>query len=70
MTARIHLDISGYADWRAACGTMPNEDGTNLTLADNQVTCRKCLAAMGFDVAAVATPLTEVRGDPLRRLAA
>lgn len=45
---RIHFDISDYAFWRSACGTRPNANGTNLTLADNQVTCRKCLAAMGF----------------------
>jgi DNA/RNA endonuclease G (NUC1) len=69
MTARVHFDISDDANWRSACGTMPSEGGTNLSLADYQVTCRKCLALMGYSIAAAEAPLTECLPDPLRRAA-
>lgn len=50
MKRKIHLDISDEAAWRSACGVTPAENGRNLSVADNQVTCRKCLAAMGYVV--------------------
>lgn len=48
----IHYDISDYAKWRSACGARPTVDGTNLTVADYQITCVKCLKALGYEVAA------------------
>lgn len=46
----IHADISDYAHWRSVCGATPTEGGTNLSLADEQVTCKKCLRKMGYAV--------------------
>lgn len=45
----IHYDISDSAWWRALCDAKPNAKGTNLSVADNQVTCRKCLKALGYE---------------------
>jgi hypothetical protein len=56
----IHADISTEAFWRSACGARPAKDGTNLSTSDAQVTCRKCLAAMGFATSLLPNPARPV----------
>jgi hypothetical protein len=48
----IHYDLSdGFgAWWRSACNATPKADGSNLTIAENQVTCRDCLKLLGYVV--------------------
>ena len=49
----IHYDLSDGqhgAFYRAACAATPKADGSNLSVADNQVTCKRCLKLMGYAV--------------------
>lgn len=53
MTPPIHFEVELLYDttFTTACGVTPTIK--NATTDDAQVTCRKCLAEMGYDVAAL-----------------
>lgn len=52
MSAPVHFEIEVLYDttFTTACGA--KNTGKNVTIYDPQVTCRKCLAALGYETAA------------------
>jgi hypothetical protein len=46
----VHFDQSDDAWMRSLCGATPNAKGTNLSSYDAQVTCPRCLRALGYEI--------------------
>lgn len=65
----IHFEYDVLYDtlFVTACGA--DNTGKNVTLDHAQVTCRKCLTALGYEVAPL-DQTTVVESDPLLRRAA
>lgn len=68
MSRPVHFEVEVLYDttFTTACGA--KNTGRNVTVDDAQVTCRRCLSALGYEPAPLGQT-TLVEGDPLRRAA-